>query len=487
MSLAALVLGFAAFGCSPDGDDTGGSCSSVNCSVNCASQGAGAGRCIDNRCSCDGTATGVCDETSCNMACRTYAGAVGGTCVAANRCECTGSPTDAGDTPADTTPGSYGHLHGVVMSPGAVFPISGAVVYAERAGTPIGPLPDGNYCPRCLDLTLIPNTVSGADGYFRLEHLGLGDWNLVVQKGQFRRVRQVSIREHLEEVEVPIDFTTLPNANDPEGGDTIPRIAVALGSYDRMQDILAKVALAELTYDDRANLDRANFDVYDNGGGGLGTGTRPFRDLLQDFTLLSQYQIIFIPCSSGGNDSLLTNATVRDNIRRWVSEGGKWYVADWSYEWVTFMFPDAVRMYGDDGSPGDADVTPSYNGPGRVVDEDMAAWLRAMGDTPDAMTFDEIYNNICSLGTIAATDEDGNPIDVTPKTWAQGRQLANQCGGGEYPYTVSFPFGCGRVLFTDYHTVGEMGGTHPGLLPQEKILLYLVMEIGICTDEVIIW
>jgi hypothetical protein len=121
------------------------------------------------------------------------------------------------------------------------------------------------------------------------------------------------------------------------------------------------------------------------------------------------------------------------------------------------------------------------------VDEDMAAWLRAMGDTPDAMTFDEIYNNICSLGTIAATDEDGNPIDVTPKTWAQGRQLANQCGGGEYPYTVSFPFGCGRVLFTDYHTVGEMGGTHPGLLPQEKILLYLVMEIGICTDEVIIW
>jgi hypothetical protein len=144
-------------------------------------------------------------------------------------------------------------------------------------------------------------------------------------------------------------------------------------------------------------------------------------------------------------------------------------------------------MFGDTGGPGSADVGPQYDGPGSIADPDMAAWLGATGIDTSAISFREIWNNVCSVSTIPATDEHGAAIEVTPKIWTQGRQLQNACGGGDFPYTVTFPYGCGRVLYTTYHTVGAMVGEHPDLYPQEMILLYLVMEIGVCSDEVIIW
>ena len=484
--VAGLVAVLPLVACNPEGDDVTLTCDPVDCAIdNCASRGAAGGRCVNSRCVCEGATPGTCFDSYCAAACVTFAGGIGGHCTAPTTCECLGEFPDDGGSP-DIPAGSYGFANGVVVvvSTSGMFPISGALVYAQRTTSAVAPLPEGNYCPRCLDMTHLPHTFSAPDGYFRLENLGLGDWTLVVQKGQFRRVRQFTVGRHLEEVSIPTDYTTLPSVQDPANGDTIPRIAVALGAYDRMEDILAKIRLADLAPDNRAVLATAVFDYYSNGSG---YGIPDFEELLGDPVRMAQYQIIFVPCSDSTNDHLLSDTTIRDNVRNWVALGGKWYVADWSYEWVTFLFPGAINLYGDDGSPGDADVVPDYDGPGRVVDTDMADWLNAMGIDPGAMTFEEIYNNICSLGTIHATDEDGAPVDVTPKIWAEGRQLANACGGSNYPYTVTFPFGCGRVLYTTYHTVGQMGATHAELMPQERILLYLIMEIGVCTDEVIIW
>jgi hypothetical protein len=481
---AGLVGALALTACNPDGDDVSVTCEPVTCAINtCASRGATGGRCVDSRCICDGTTSGTCSDTNCAAACVNFAGGTGGRCTSSTVCECLGDVPDDGGTP-DVPAGSYGFANGVVVvvSTAGMFPISGALVYAQRSTSSVAPIPEGNYCPRCLDVSLLPHTFSAPDGYFRLENIPVGDWTLVVQKGQFRRVRQFTISHHLEEVSIPTDYTTLPNVQDPASGDTIPRIAVALGAYDRMEDILAKVRLADLAPDNRAVLDTAAFDYYSNGSG---YGIPGFDELLGSPDLMDQYQIIFVPCSDSSSDALLADTTIRDNIRNWVAAGGKWYVADWSYEWVTFIFPGAINLYGDHGSPGDADVTPDYDGPGHVVDSDMSAWLRAMGNDPDNITFEEIYDNICSLGTIHATDEEGAPVDVTPYTWAEGRQLANACGSGNYPFTVTFPFGCGRVLYTNYHTVGQMGTTHPDLMPQERILLYLIMEIGVCQDEIL--
>ena len=52
---------------------------------------------------------------------------------------------------------------------------------------------------------------------------------------------------------------------------------------------------------------------------------------------------------------------------------------------------------------------------------------------------------------------------------------------GKQAQTATFePTGCGRVLYTTYHSVPS---EHVGLLPQERILAYLLMEIGVCTSD----
>jgi hypothetical protein len=482
---ACAALADAAVGCkNPDGDVTP-ACAAQSCAIDqCASRGAPGGRCMPS-CVCDGAVTGSCEDTICATACRSYLGAGGGSCSGPTSCECSEVP-DGGHDAEDVPPGSYGRMHGTVMSPGGVFPISGALVYLQRASTSVASLPEGNYCPRCIDVSVLPNTLSAPDGTFALEHVALGDWWIIVQKGQFRRVRQITLHNHLEDLTVPQDVTTFPDAHDPANGDTIPHIAVALGVFDHPEDLLAKVSLADLLPDNRASLATAEFDLYDNGGG---WGRTPFADLVTDRTRMDQYHLIFVPCSDGTNDALMTDPAVQANIRGWVNDGGKWFVTDRSYGWVEFMFPEAMDMQGEDTSPHAADRCCMYDATGAVHETDLAAWLSAlpMGIDPASILFRELEDNICGVGTIMGTDEDGLPVPVPVTILADGPQTDHPCGAGSLPYTVMFPYGCGRVLYSTYHTVGFVDGPHPELFPQELMLLYMAMEIGICTDTVIIW
>jgi hypothetical protein len=53
-----------------------------------------------------------------------------------------------------------------------------------------------------------------------------------------------------------------------------------------------------------------------------------------------------------------------------------------------------------------------------------------------------------------------------------------------HPLTVTFePNGCGRVMYSTYHTADL---SHPGLLPQERVLLYLILQIGECKSGPVI-
>ena len=92
------------------------------------------------------------------------------------------------------------------------------------------------------------------------------------------------------------------------------------------------------------------------------------------------------------------------------------------------------------------------------------------------------------------------PVRGLPTTWVEGpwNYTADDLDGTghtvdtwdyetQHPFTVSFQYGCGRVLFTTYHTVGSTsGGRHPGLYEQELTLFYLIMEIGVCQDEILL-
>ncbi len=367
-------------------------------------------------------------------------------------------------------PPAKGNVTGVVWAPQTTIPISGALVYLTMSQPP--PIPDGVFCDACEQLTAsIPHTLSAANGTFNLPTHLTGELYLVVQKGQFRRVRKVTINEGSQAV--PASMTTLPARMDKANGDDIPKMALVTGQWDSIELSLAKLGLAELTGDAFAPVNKAtaSFDFID---GGARNG------FLSNWDQIKNYHVVFIPCSGSSgttcNDSLPGNAQAQETLRQFVRAGGKLYVTDYSYEFLRQPWPGLVNFGSANGSLGSGCLSSVYHAPATVNDDGLRAWLAAQN--PPVINFDVLDNwtRVDALNSGQVLDLDGNPINATPKAWVSGN-----INGTQHPSTISFQDQCGRVMFSTYHTEPDSGGA--ALIPQELALLYVLLEVGVCVTE----
>lgn len=412
-------------------------------------------------------------------------------------------------------------LTGKIWAPNLTsdIPIFGALVYATTVKPP--PIPQEVFCEECVDAPSNA-TFSSHDGSFTLS-IDPGTYWLVIQKGQFRSERQITV-EPGQDLALTAAETTLPSVHDPDNGSWVPRVAVVLGSDDRIENVLGKIGFG--TMRNNALTSAGNeMVVYQN----LGSRTRPVpadeiagdgNSLLGNLEAMKRFHIIFFACSV--ND-VNTSAAVRQNIRSYVNAGGKIYVTDWAGEVMDQAFPPQVTFhdYLDDagsGRPqlpsdtvgtydpialtdsisslGDADgtVRPFETTDSRPTDADLKTWLGLQSaPTPSSATarpinvdtgflIDHHYNRINSLTPVqVGVDEQGAPIINTPKVWLEGSARSG-AAGQKYPYSVTFePTGCGRVLYSTYETSGT---AHASLYPQERVLLFLIMEIGVCNSVI---
>ncbi len=375
------------------------------------------------------------------------------------------------DAGSDAQLPAVAHLLGKVFSPQGVLPISGALVYLA-SGAPAS-IPDHVYCDECVALpTGTPYTFSNPDGSFDLGVPSIGSRTLVVQKGQFRRFRSIDVVAGNQNV--PADMTTMPRKTDPAAGDTIPKMAVVQGQWDAIEVSLAKFGLAQLQ-PGPFNLGvvvkpgTASFDIV--------TDKWAF---LKDYSRLSQYNIVFIPCSGSDgttcNDFTSGDATIQKNLQDFVAAGGKLYVTDYSYDFVDQPFPGYVDWVGQTGSIGSACQGDAYDAPATVPDQGLKDWLAAIGVT----SFDvkQSWTIVDSVNPVNTTDVDGNPVTVTPKVWVEGTVP----GYGQKPTTLSFVRSCGRVLFSTYHTEAGNASVSSPYLPQEAALMYILLEVGVCIE-----
>ena len=97
------------------------------------------------------------------------------------------------------------------------------------------------------------------------------------------------------------------------------------------------------------------------------------------------------------------------NIRDWVAAGGRWYVSDWSNEWLQMVFPEYQDLNGWDGSIGSAD-NGSYDSLADILDPGLLEWLEAL---PEAF----VDINPLKAGRFLVT---GHPI-VRPEDLARIR------------------------------------------------------------------
>ncbi|MBI4510704.1 MAG: hypothetical protein HY698_13805 [Deltaproteobacteria bacterium] len=437
----------------------------------------------------------------------------------------------------DASIGPTGIVSGTVWAPGNApglapagheIPVFAAMAYLSLAAP--APIPQEVYCDRCVD-PVGHYTFSDPKGNFQLKNIKPGTYWLVIQKGQFRLDQQVVV-EGNQTLALPTRNTTLPSQHDPANGKWVPRIALAEGNYDQLEDILGKMGMG--TVDDEGALVASsipeNLHMYKNVGSilGEGYGTGKFgaahrgtlNDLVADLSKMSQYHIIFVPCSAGPNTELFSKPAYRENIRKYVQAGGKFYVTDWSAEWEDVVFPEFIRFVADHDTPpgagqsqfnkgdgGGVESTPDYpraynSFNAKAEHEELNEWLNnqvgPLVTISDLGTIDYSKTGVMDANNFAVegnwnrieetpsvvigTNEENMPVRSQGQHWVVGDWSKGD--SVRHPLTVTFePGGCGRVLFSTYHTTED---AHAGLVPQERVLLYLIMEIGVCKSGPII-
>jgi hypothetical protein len=388
-----------------------------------------------------------------------------------------GSGGQNGDDGGECVPqGTNATLTGTVYAPNLQIPISGAVVYVTNGDAE--PVPDGVYCAECVQIGCNEHFVlTEPDGSFVLPAVAGAGQKLVVQKGQFLHAVDIDVAEG--DNVVPPELSNLPGEWNPAAGMWIPRIAVVETFNDSIFNILGKIGLGEVSGSGGLIDGTQRFDLYGQPEGGA---------LLDDLEAMRQYHIIFVPCMAQVSMGGLSQQRI-ENIRQWVSEGGKWYVTDWANEYLYEVFPGYQTLHGQNFNP---DLG-YYDTTGLVQDADLLAWLEALppalkdigGGHPNLLSLPTVgivdnWSGIDSIPPVLAMDEDGNQVDVGHHEWVRGSCPVCSPANELRPMTISAEYGCGRMMFSTYHTDE---GEHAGLTPQELILLYIILEIGVCHDE----
>ena len=211
----------------------------------------------------------------------------------------------------------------------------------------------------------------------------------------------------------------------------------------------------------------------------------------------------------------MANQANLKNVRQFVAEGGKLYVTDWSGEVGDRAFPHQIQLGSDGfGTPdsegsynpqtldgtltttGDADGSLYDAEDGNAIDPDLNMWLGLQTGPTEANPVPTLYNAnkfpvhdnwnwIAKLNSVMkGTDNMNMPIYDDPKAWV----TASDGSHGAKPVAVTYePAGCGKVLYSTFQTSGTSASAmHASLTPQERVLLFLIMEISDCTQNPVI-
>jgi hypothetical protein len=353
------------------------------------------------------------------------------------------------------------------MAPNATDPVDKALI--EVWDVAPAPLPRGVGCDQCASSNALLAGFAANDGTFKLT-LDLlpekASYVVTARKAGFRRtipsVATVACQS------TGLGTVTLPGR--AADGD-MPKIAVSSGNKDHLEHVLAAMGISD--YDCVRGLPP-------NSSTETCMGPYTLGDLLASLDMMKQYAMIFIACAPYDTyEPGSSTAAAALNLHDWVALGGKLVVTDMSYDFVEQPFPDAIVFQGSD-APAVGEPQPQNTAEigtygscttGTVSDPDLAAWL---GNFPGAINVDQVpLQGFLSNWAVQKAANPGTKVIVSG-------QAAWTGGSGDVPLTSEFEVeGCGRVIFSSYHTSGS--GT--SLLPQERVLEYLMLEVGMCVEH----
>lgn len=245
----------------------------------------------------------------------------------------------------------------------------------------------------------------------------------------------------------------------------------------------------------RLGLDRNAFELFE--GTDFFGGGSPAQELLENRVMLMQYDIVFMNCGADiadplDTDMVLDDPRVRENLRAFVDGGGRFFATDRAYDAVEAFAPAYVDfMGGANGLTASREPRAAAEvgigeerATGRVLDTQLRDWLGEIGAL-QGVDMIPIQGFLSDWAVIDETNAMGGAkVWIEGEVpWYEGAAMTER--RGVQPLTVTFEIGCGRTLFSSYHTVEGFEGGGSRLTPQEDVLAYLVLEIGACIENVV--
>ncbi len=377
-----------------------------------------------------------------------------------------------------------------MYAPNGTDPVANAVVYVPEnpeALSTLGIIPQRASTCENPGTSVKTKTCSAIDGSFSLSNVPAGRTKIVIAKGLFKKSIDVDVKAGRTTV-LTKEQTTLPSTTG--SGSQIPRIAVVTGSYDRMEDVLAKLGLGEVDSYGELIIGTEKFTLIDGDGSLYDYNYQTFNVLLDSITELKKYDLIIINCGTYYEDKLI-EPQVLTNLRQFVQDGGRLYVTDLSYDYVEQPFPEFVDFFGSDATPsgtaeemnsaevGDGGITTNAD----VLQEGLKNWLGSSvkcgstskpTNTENCLNADGTVHIEDFLGGWAVINGPHSGKDAVVTLWTRGNVSWEGWFSGVKPLTLTFSSGSGRVLYSSYHTSGT---PHPYFMPQERILQYLIFEM----------
>ncbi len=450
----------------------------------------------------------------------------GGSCpLCAAIPDCTGKPQPT-------------RLTGRVVSPGRTDTDTGnqvgvpnAFVYILRADDPAG-LPaistgipaNGTACDRCSEQDLgqvLAGATTDATGAFTIEgDVPVGaEFLLIVKVGKFRRaVKQTlpaaaACKTTTLPSALPGNPTRLPRSMTDGIAVNIPHVAVTTGEIDAMECVFEKMGIAHTEFADPGATGTAAPRVHlyrggPNTGNPPGSGARIDNATPHDSTLygslprMQSYDMVVADCEGATWDADFSqrNATGA-NVREFVNRGGRMFASHLSFSWLDgngntpYSAANPIATGLDQAGTWDATIYLDTSGTGvisvgrpraspRIAN--FAAWATREGiAAPPAYQFNIVDPRSFSTGLGTSSEE------FVYRTGGNGRV---QQFSFNTPYAAPTAAVCGRVAYSGFH-VSAGGGNNPyanaifpnhctgSLTPQEKVLLYMLFDLGGCVGN----
>jgi hypothetical protein len=392
---------------------------------------------------------------------------------------------------------------GQVFDPSGQVPLYNALVYVPNGE--VKPFQQGVTCDRCGSTTTgdpLVTALTDATGSYTLRNVPAGtSFPLVMQIGKWRRIVTIpAIQSCTTTTLTDVNQQRFPR-NRSEGD--IPQMAIATGSADAFECLLAKMGLDPQEFSRPENGGRIHMYVTPEGTPLqlVDGGSPPAANLWSDAGTLSQYDVVLLPCEGG--EYRKPDAGIQ-NLVDYTGKGGRLFVTHYSYVWTAFnppfnavanWVPDAPQVH-DPPNPFSANIDQTF---------------------PKGIAFNDWLTNVGALsnGMLSITDprDDVGPVNLDAGTrWVYGQNPNNTTTPISTQHltwnTPVFPppqpdgdagVQCGRVVFSDFHvTAAPPGGKFPNscklpdggpltdpspMTGQEKALVFMLFDVSSCVQD----